>query len=79
MRTGGGRTKSGGSLRGDHKGKEGTSQRKRPSRLRSGSRAGAPLTAAPARHRKRKEVFVPLQRHMFCEERIFLPCPQGPR
>ncbi|MBZ5702134.1 MAG: hypothetical protein LAN84_09825 [Acidobacteriia bacterium] len=29
--------------------------------------------------RKHLETYVPLQRHMYGEERVFLPCPGSPR
>jgi hypothetical protein len=88
MRAGGGRTKSRGSLRGDRKVAESagpTCSLKEPwveqnrSRLRSGSSAAKPLSAARPRRRKHLEAFIPEQRHMFGEERLFLPCPGSPR
>jgi hypothetical protein len=27
---------------------------------------------------KRREVFVPLQRHLYGEKRVFMPCPGNP-
>ncbi len=105
MRTGGGRTSSRGSLRGERK----TSGRKAAAvgtgrRLRSGSGAPKPdprrlaisrpkaneatavelaLNASSAKStptkkkHQRLEAFVPLQRHLYGEEKIFLPCPQS--
>jgi hypothetical protein len=76
MRAGGGRTKSRGSLRGNHKAAEGAASKGKRSRLRSGSRAAKALSAARPRRRKRLEAFIPVQRHLYGEERVFLPCPR---
>lgn len=77
MRGQGGRTKSKGALRGTRDPQQ-TAMVPTP-RLRSGSDP-SPIISGPVRpphkpHRKRLEAFMPQQRHMFCEERIFLPCP----
>jgi len=91
-RAGGGRTKSKNPLRGGRKrpAKPGKSRRLRSG---SGARHDAPAPGAlgpgasqpklstfakkASPQRRRLEVFVPLQRHLYSEERIFLPCPQS--
>jgi len=107
MRGSGGRTASGGSLRGERKGK----RREEKKRLRSGSGGAKPSPASPGprdavnrrtnpasatavavaygtskthstpakKTRKHLEVYLPLQRHLYGEERIFLPCPGSRR
>lgn len=36
-------------------------------------------SSAGAKKHKRLEVFVPLQRHLYGDERLYLPCPGGAR
>ncbi len=110
MRTGGGRTKSRGSLRGHPKGRAERPRAQQPAGKPAADRAGSgaptsdprrpavnrpkakPATAVavalstsspkstPAKKKHHKlEAFVPLQRHLYGEERVFLPCPGSTR
>jgi hypothetical protein len=37
------------------------------------------LKSTPKKKRYRLEAFVPLQRHLYGEEKVFLPCPESSR